>query len=66
MKTSINIPEELMEEAQRELNIKNKTTLIILGLQELINQNRIRRLRKYRGTLDLNIDLDLLRDRKDG
>jgi Arc/MetJ family transcription regulator len=66
MKTTINIPEDLMEEVQRELNIKNKTTLIIMGLQELINQSRIRRLRKYRGTLNLEIDLDLLRERKDG
>jgi hypothetical protein len=66
MKTTINIPEDLMEEVQRELNIKNKTTLIIMGLQELINQSRIRRLRKYRGTLNLEIDLNLLRERKDG
>lgn len=66
MKTTINIPDELMDEAQKELSIKNKTTLIVMGLQELINQNRIRKLKKYRGTLNLEIDLDVLRERKNG
>lgn len=63
MKTTLNIPDELFAEVQKELNIGNKTTLVIMGLQELLHQNRIKRLRKYRGKLDLQVDLNTLRNR---
>jgi hypothetical protein len=63
MKTTINLPDQLIEKAQKELNIKNKTTLIIMGLQELIHQSSINKLRNLRGKIPLDIDLDKLRDR---
>lgn len=63
MRTTVMIPDELMKEAMAELNIKNKSTLVVMGLKELINQNKIRKLRKFRGKLNLEIDLSELRQR---
>ena len=64
MKICIAIPDELIESAQKELNIKDKTTLVVLGLQELIKQSKIKKLRELRGKLNLQVDSNNLRERK--
>lgn len=44
-------------------NIKTKTKVIVLALQELINKNKVAELKFYKGKVNLNIDLDSLRKR---
>jgi hypothetical protein len=44
-------------------NIKTKTKVIALALQELINKNKVAGLKFYKGKANLNIDLDSLRKR---
>ncbi|TAN71062.1 MAG: type II toxin-antitoxin system VapB family antitoxin [Methylobacter sp.] len=44
-------------------NIKTKTKVIALALQELINKNKVAELKFYKGKVNLNIDLDSLRKR---
>ena len=61
MRTTINIPQELLEEAQRLAGTSSKTATIIWSLQESIRVKRIEQLRKMRGKLDLDIDLGALR-----
>lgn len=61
MRTTLDLPENLLEEAMKMAKTKSKTSTIILSLQELINKKRIEQLRKLKGKLDLNIDLDTLR-----
>lgn len=61
MRTTLDLPEDLVKEAMRLCKIKTKTGAVILSLQELINKKKIEQLRKLQGRLDLDIDLDALR-----
>ena len=61
MRTTLDLPEDLVKEAMRLCNIKTKTGAVILSLRELINKKKIEKLRKLQGKLDLDIDLDTLR-----
>ena len=61
MRTTLDLPEDLLKEAMQLSNVRTKTGTIILSLQELINKRKIERLRELKGKLDLDIDLDTLR-----
>jgi hypothetical protein len=61
MRTTLDLPEDLLKEAMQLSNARTKTGTVILSLQELINKRKIERLRKLKGKLDLDIDLDALR-----
>lgn len=66
MRTTLNIPDDLMEEAQKALRYTSKTDTVIFSLQELIRKKRIEELKKLFGHIHLNIDLDKSRRRKKG
>jgi len=63
MKTTLDLPDELMKEAMQLTDIKTKTEVIIVALQELIKKNKVVELRAYKGKINLDMDLDLLRNR---
>ena len=63
MKTSLNLPDELIKEAMQLTDVKTKTKVIVLALQELIKKNKVADLKSYKGTFDLDIDIDTLRNR---
>jgi hypothetical protein len=63
MRTTLDLPQALIEEAMRLTNIVTKTDVIKAALQNLIQKEKITGLKKYRGKLDLQIDLDTLRSR---
>jgi Arc/MetJ family transcription regulator len=63
MRTTLDLPQALIEEAMRLTNIVTKTDVIKAALQNLIQKEKITGLKKYRGKLDLEIDLDTLRSR---
>jgi Arc/MetJ family transcription regulator len=50
MRTTLNIDDELLELASRMTGLKEKTTLVKLGLEALIAQESARRLAKLGGT----------------
>ncbi len=64
MRTTIEIPQELMEEAMRLSDAKTKSQLIKEALEEYVKNIKIKRLLTFSGSIDLEIDLDILRDRK--
>lgn len=64
MRTTLDLPEELLREAMDVAHIETKTGVIIIALQELIRRNRITELKKFKGKIDLEIDMDALRSRK--
>ncbi|WPD22436.1 MAG: type II toxin-antitoxin system VapB family antitoxin [Candidatus Electrothrix sp. GW3-4] len=64
MRTTLDIPESLITEAMQLTSIKTKTALIIRALEELVRKNKIAEIKKYKGRIDLDTDLDILRDRK--
>ncbi|WP_425511144.1 type II toxin-antitoxin system VapB family antitoxin [sulfur-oxidizing endosymbiont of Gigantopelta aegis] len=63
MRTTLDLPEELLIEAMSVSHIKTKTKVITLALQELIRKSEVSELKKFKGKIDLNIDLDTIRDR---
>ncbi|MFI3198389.1 MAG: hypothetical protein QX196_08720 [Methylococcaceae bacterium] len=42
---------------------KTKNKVIVLALQELINKNKVAKLKFYKGKIDLDMDIDSLRKR---
>ena len=63
MRTTLDLPEALLLEAMKATQMKTKTKVIITALEELIRKNRISGLKKFKGKVDLDIDMDQLRDR---
>jgi len=64
MRTTLDLPEDLLKEAMRATRIRTKTGVIITALEELIRKSKLSDLKKYKGKIDLDIDLDVLRDRR--
>ena len=56
-------PENLLSETMKVTRANTKTGVIVLALEELIGKSKISDLKKYKGKIDLDIDLDELRDR---
>ena len=63
MRTTLDLPRELVEEAMELTHIKTKTELIKTALESLIRREKTQGLQEYFGKIDLAIDLDTLRDR---
>ena len=63
MRTTIDIPEDLINEAMRVTQSPTKTELIKNALYNIIQKNRIKSLKNYKGKIDLDIDLNIVRDR---
>ena len=63
MRTTLDLPEELLSEAMEITDTKTKTSVIVLALEELIRSVKIREIKKFKGKVDLDINLDQLRDR---
>ena len=63
MKITIDISEDLMNEAMRVTRARTKTELVKTALYNIIQKNRIKSLKNYKGKIDLNTDLNSVRDR---
>jgi len=63
MRTTLDLPEELLLEAMSVSHITTKTKVIKLALQELIRKSKLSDLKKFKGKINLDIDLDIIRDR---
>ena len=63
MEITLDLPEELLDEAMKVTGTGTKSGVIILALRELTRKSKITDLKKYRGKIDLDIDLDELRNR---
>ena len=64
MRTTLDLPENLLEEGLKVSHLRTKTALIIKALEGLVRKSRIQELKSYKGKIDLEIDLDSLRDRR--
>jgi Arc/MetJ family transcription regulator len=64
MRTTLDIPEDLMNEAMKASHISTKTKVIIAALEGLIRKSKISELKKFKGKVDLHIDLDVVRNRQ--
>lgn len=64
MRTTVEIPDRLMQDALRTSGAKTKTMTIVLGLQELLNRHRLEQLRALRGGLRITVDVRKARRRR--
>ncbi|MBI2895691.1 MAG: type II toxin-antitoxin system VapB family antitoxin [Deltaproteobacteria bacterium] len=63
MRTTLDIPEDLLEEARSVLGYKSKTDVIVFSLRELVRRERIKELKALAGKVRLDIDVDRSRRR---
>lgn len=64
MRTTLDLPETLLNEALKLAKGKTKTATITEALEDFVRKNRVQDLRRYKGAVDLDMDLDALRDRR--
>jgi len=64
MRTTLDLPEELIKEAMKITKAKTKSETIRKALEWLIQQEKRKKLIRYKGKVDLSIDLDEIRGRK--
>ena len=65
MRTTIDIPEDLIKEAMRVTKSPTKTELIKKALYNIIQKNKIKLLKNYKGKIDLDIDFNIIRNRNE-
>jgi hypothetical protein len=63
MRTTLDLPIDLLNEAMKTTHIKTKTKVIIIALEELIRKSKIAELKEFKGKIDLDIDLNTIRGR---
>jgi hypothetical protein len=64
MRTTLDIPERLIEEAMKVSRIHTKTKVIITALEDLIRKSKISEIKKFKGTIDIDIDMNAVRGRE--
>ena len=65
MRTTIDIPEDLINEAMNLTKSNTKTELIKMALSNIIQKNKIKFLKNYKGKIELDINLNILRNRNE-
>ena len=63
MRTTIDIPEELIAEAMKVTSITTKTEVIKEGLLNLIRREKIKKIKNFHGKVNLDINLEAVRKR---
>ena len=63
MRTTLDLPAELLNEAQQLLGFKSKTDTVVQSLRELIRRKRIEELRDLLGAVTLDVDVPRSRRR---
>lgn len=66
MRITLDLPEELLDEAMKVSQIKTKSQVIITALEALIRRTRIAEIKTYKGKIYLDSNLDTIRGRDSG
>ncbi len=66
MRTTLDLPEDLVNEARRALGFKSKTDTVVLALRELVRRRRLEELKSLFGHVRLDIDVPKSRRRRAG
>jgi Arc/MetJ family transcription regulator len=56
MRATLNIPDELIKEAQEATGSKTKTEAIVIALKEVVRQKKVEELLALRGKIDIDYD----------
>ena len=63
MRTTLDLPDVLIQNAMKVSHQKTKTAVIITALQDLVRKNRLQELRQFKGQVNLDMNLNVLRKR---
>ena len=63
MRTTLDLPDDLLEEARTSMGFKSKTDTVVLALRELVRRKRIEELKALMGRVRLEIDVPKSRRR---
>lgn len=63
MRTTLDLPDRLMQDAMKASHQRTKTAVIIAALQDLVRKTRLQELQRFKGRVELDVDLDALRKR---
>lgn len=64
MRTSLDIPDELVSEAKQVIGAKTKTQAIVLALTEMIQRRKGRKVLELKGSLKEKYDYKALRSKR--
>jgi Arc/MetJ family transcription regulator len=62
MRTTLDLPDNLLEEARTAVGFKSKTDTVVFALRELLRRSRTEQLKSAFGTM--RVELDLPRSRR--
>jgi Arc/MetJ family transcription regulator len=63
MRTTLDLPDDLLEEARTALGFKSKTDTVVMALRELVRRRRLDELKALMGRVDLHVNLPASRRR---
>jgi len=63
MRTTLDLPADLVEEARNALGFKSKTDTVVLALREVVRRSRLDDLKALMGRVHLDIDVPRSRRR---
>ena len=63
MRTTLDLPDVLVQNAMKASHQKTKTAVIITALQDLVRKSRLQELRQFKGQVNLDVNLNVLRKR---
>ncbi len=63
MRTTLDLPEKLVRDAMEITHVETKTKVIVIALEELIRKSKILAIKEFKGKIDMDIDLDIIRGR---
>jgi Arc/MetJ family transcription regulator len=64
MRTTLDLPEELIDEAREVLGFKSKTDTVVYALKEVIRRGHVRGLKDLFGKVHIELDMDKVRGRR--
>jgi len=64
MRTTLDLPASLMEEALRASRQRTKTAVIIAALEDYVRKSKLEGLKRFKGRVALDVDLSRLRGRR--
>ena len=56
MRTTLDLPEDLIDEARKKLGFKSKTDTIIHALNEVVRRSKLDELKALFGTVEFEVD----------
>jgi hypothetical protein len=64
MRTTLDLPEELIDEAREVLGFKSKTDTVVYALKEVIRRGYVQGVKDLFGKVHIELDMDKVRGRR--